>query len=102
LAIGDCRLKIGPLELERLFSRTAAIVLEYHADGRMAINNQPVTVAELHDRLSALFRERSDKTLFVMGDSGLAYGTIIEAIDIAKGAGVDKVGIVTESMRRQK
>jgi len=78
----------------------SAIVLEYHADGRMAINNQPVTIAGLHDRLSGLFRERSDKTLFVMGDSGLAYGKIIEAIDIAKGAGVDKVGIVTESMRR--
>jgi biopolymer transport protein TolR len=77
------------------------IVLEYEADGRMAINKQPVTLPELHGRLEALYRDRTDKTLFVMGDSRLAYRHIIEAIDIAKGAGVDRVGIVTESMRKQ-
>ena len=37
-----------------------------------------------------------------MGDGRLPYGRIVEAIDIAKGAGVDKVGIVTESMRRAR
>ena len=77
------------------------IVLHYEADGRLAINHQPVLMTELHERLSALFRDRSDKTLYVMGDSRLRYGLIVEAIDIAKGAGVEKVGIVTESMRRR-
>ena len=51
---------------------------------------------------TALYRERTDKTLYVMGDGVLPYGRIVEAIDIAKGAGVDKVGIVTESMRRAR
>ena len=77
-----------------------AIVLEYHADGKLALNSQPVALTELHERLAALYRERTDKTLYVMGDGALPYGRIVEAIDIAKGAGVDKVGIVTESMRR--
>jgi biopolymer transport protein TolR len=77
-----------------------AIVLEYSADSRMALNSQPVTVTELHDRLTTVFRDRTEKTLFVMADGALPYGRIIEAIDIAKGAGVEKVGIVTESMRR--
>ena len=76
------------------------IVLEYEADGRIAINKQPVALTDLHDRLAALYRDRTDKTLFVMGDSRLPYRRIIEAIDIAKGAGVDRVGIVTESMRK--
>jgi biopolymer transport protein TolR len=77
------------------------VVLEYAADGRMTINQQPVQIADLQDRLTALYRDRRDKTLFVMGDGSLRYGSIVEAIDIAKGAGVDKVGIVTESMRRK-
>jgi biopolymer transport protein ExbD len=77
------------------------VVLEYAADGRMTINQQPVQIADLQDRLTALYRDRRDKTLFVMGDGSLRYGSIVEAIDIAKGAGVDKVGIVTESMRRR-
>ena len=38
--------------------------------------------------------------MFIMGAGTLAYGDIIEVIDVAKGAGVEKVGIVTEGMRR--
>jgi len=76
------------------------IVLEYGPDATLAINHQPVLLSELHDRLSAIFRDRGDKTLYVMADGRLRYGLIIEAIDIAKGAGVEKVGIVTESMRK--
>ena len=76
------------------------IVLEYTAEGRMAINQRPVTLNDLRARLSALYATRSDKTLYVMGDGSLRYGRIVEAIDVAKGAGVTRVGIVTESMRR--
>jgi biopolymer transport protein TolR len=77
------------------------VVLEYEADGTITINKQRVPVKELQTRLEAVYRERRDKTLFVMGDGRLPYGRIVEAIDAAKGAGVDKVGIVTESMRRK-
>jgi biopolymer transport protein ExbD len=77
----------------------ATIVLEYGADGRMAINHQPVAPNDLQARLAALYATRRDKTLYVMGDGRLPYGRIVEAIDIARGAGVDRVGIVTESMR---
>jgi biopolymer transport protein TolR len=76
-----------------------SIVLQYEADGRLAVNNQPIALADLQARLSEIFRDRSDKTLFVMGDGRLPYGRIVEAIDIAKGAGVDRVGIITASMR---
>jgi biopolymer transport protein ExbD len=76
------------------------IVLEYEADGRIAINKQPVALQDLSSKLTALYQGRTDKTLFVMGDPSLRYGRIVEAIDIAKGAGVARVGIVTERMRR--
>ena len=78
-----------------------AIVLDYGADGRLAINHQPVTLGELASRLDAVFRGRSDKTLFLIGDGRLSYGRIVEVIDAAKGVGVERVGIVTESMRGQ-
>ena len=77
-------------------------MLEYEADGRIAINKQPVALGDLQARLEALYRDRSDKTLYVTGDGTLPYGRIVSAIDAAKGAGVDKVGIITESMRRQQ
>jgi biopolymer transport protein ExbD len=78
----------------------SSIVLEYSADGTLAINHQAVALNELQARLGALYATRSDKTLYVMGDGSLPYGRIVEAIDAAKGAGVTRVGIVTENMRQ--
>jgi biopolymer transport protein TolR len=76
------------------------IVLEYTADRRIAINKQDVTVNQLETRLRNIFEQRSDKTMFIVGDPSLKYRDIVDVIDAAKGAGVEKVGIVTEGMRR--
>ena len=76
------------------------IVVEYTADRRIAVNKQDVTIVQLGTRLRNIFEQRSDKTMFIVGDPSLRYGEIIEVIDAAKGAGVEKVGIVTEGMRR--
>jgi biopolymer transport protein ExbD len=76
------------------------IVIEYTADRKIAINKQDVTVQELEDRLRRIYEERKDKTLFIAADGTLRYGDIVEVIDAAKGAGVEKVGIITEGMRR--
>ena len=76
------------------------IVLEYSADKKISVNKQDVTVTELEERLRTIFEQRKDKTMFIAGAPNLRYGNIIEVIDAAKGAGVEKVGIVTEGMRR--
>lgn len=76
------------------------IVLEYTADRRISVNKQDVTVQELESRLRTIFETRKDKTMFIAGAGSLRYGDIVEVIDAAKGAGVEKVGIVTEAMRR--
>jgi len=76
------------------------IVLEYSADKRISINKQDVTLQELEDRLRTIYEERKDKTMFIAGAGALRYGDIVAVIDAAKGAGVEKVGIVTEGMRR--
>ena len=76
------------------------IVLEYTADRRIAINKQDVSVVQLETRLRNIFEQRSDKTMFIVGDGSLKYKDIVDVIDAAKGAGVEKVGIVTDGMRR--
>jgi biopolymer transport protein TolR len=77
------------------------IVLEYTHDKRLSINKQEVAPADLADRLRTLFDSRTDKTMFLMAAGSLRYGDIVGVIDAAKGAGVTRVGIVTERMRRQ-
>jgi biopolymer transport protein TolR len=76
------------------------IVLEYSGDRRISINKQDVSVDDLEDRLRTIFEERKDKTMFIAAAGNLRYGDIVAVIDAAKGAGVEKVGIVTEGMRR--
>ena len=79
---------------------TSQIVLEYTADRRISVNKQDVTVRDLSNRLRNIFEQRKDKTMFIAADGRLRYGEIVDVIDAAKGAGVEKVGIVTEGMRR--
>ena len=77
------------------------IVVEYTADRKLSLNQTPLALAALEPRLREIYADRRDKTLYVMGDAKLRYGDIVSVIDAAKGAGVQKVGIVTASMRSQ-
>jgi biopolymer transport protein TolR len=76
------------------------IMVEYFGDKRIEINHQPVTLAELEERLREIYRQRVNKTLYIAGDGALRYGEIVAVIDASRGAGVNRVGIITEGMRR--
>ena len=77
------------------------IVLEYTADKSIAVNKQLVTLQNLESFLRDTFETRKEKTMFIVGDPSLRYGDIVSVIDAAKGAGVEKVGIVTTGMRNE-
>jgi biopolymer transport protein ExbD/biopolymer transport protein TolR len=77
----------------------AAIVAEFGADRRLRINREEIALADAGVRLRDLFGSRRDKTLFVIGDGSVRYGEIVAIIDVATGAGVERIGIVTEAMR---
>ncbi len=78
------------------------IVAEYTADRRLTINQQEVSVQDALARFREVFAARRDKTLFVIGAPSVRYGEIMAIIDAATGAGVNRIGIVTEEMRRGK
>jgi biopolymer transport protein TolR len=91
-----------PLEVNKPETKAPQdqIVLEYNADRSIAVNKQAVQLSALESRLRDIFESRREKMMFIVGDPSLKYGDIIQVIDAAKGAGVEKVGIVTEGMRR--
>jgi biopolymer transport protein ExbD len=76
------------------------IVVEYTADKHISVNKQDVTIGDLENRLRDIFEERKDKTMFISGAETLRYGDVMAVIDAARGAGVEKVGIVTAGMRK--
>ena len=91
-----------PLEVnsKQLPKESTQIVAEYSADHRLVINKVVVPIANVEAELRTLFEARSDKTLFLVGDSKVRYGEIVVIIDAAIGVGV-KVAIVTEGMKRE-
>ena len=77
------------------------IVADYTSDHRLTINKQEVLIADAQTKLRELFEARKDKTLFIIGAGSVKYGEIMAIIDAAAGAGVEKVGIVTDGMRQE-
>ena len=92
-----------PAETKRTTDVTpdvSQIMLTYTADKKITINNQDVTLSGLEKKLRDIYEQRKDKKMFVSGAGNLRYKEIIEVIDAARAAGVDKVGIVTEGMKK--
>jgi biopolymer transport protein ExbD len=79
---------------------TNQIVLDITADRTITVNKQVIGLTQLPDFLRTTFESRREKTMFIIGDGSLRYADIIAVIDAAKGAGVEKVGIVTDGMRK--
>jgi biopolymer transport protein TolR len=65
----------------------------------LSVNKSPVaTIDELENRLKDIYQARSDKTIFVRAAGSVAYGRVVEAMDAAKAAGVERIGIISERM----
>src|SRR5690349_23713020 len=71
------------------------LVLRIQKDRSMDINSQPVEIADLENRLRILFAVRPDGVLFVQGAGELDFADVATAIDAARGAGVDRIGLLT-------
>ena len=67
-------------------------------ENAILINKNPVGLNELGSRLRDVFQTRSDKTMFVQASGKVPYGDVVEAMDIARGAGVERIGIISEQM----
>jgi len=73
--------------------RTVVIVID--KDHNLQINSEPVVEANLQNRLEEIFKTRAERVVFVKGDPGLEFRYVARAIDIAHGAGIDRVGLMT-------
>jgi biopolymer transport protein TolR len=73
--------------------RTVVIIIE--KDRKIMLNTEPVTEDRLGTRLEEVFKTRAERVVFVKGDPDLEFRDVARAIDIAKGAGIDKVGLMT-------
>ena len=76
--------------------RTVVIIID--KDRKMMINTEQTDENRLGARLQDVFKTRAEKVVFVKGDPSLEFRDVAKAIDIAKGAGIDKIGLMTAKM----
>jgi biopolymer transport protein TolR len=80
--------------------RTVVIVID--AQGNVKINQTDAAWDKLGDQLVDIFKTRAEKVVFVKGDKDLEFQKVAQAIDIAHGAGIDKVGLMTPKVEEGK
>jgi len=78
------------------------VVISIDKTGTIKVNQDVYELRYLGDELESIFKTRNDRTAFVNADPDLLYKDVVEVIDVAKGAGVDKVGLMTEQIQAGK
>lgn len=74
------------------------VVIQINRDKSILINTEPTDENRLGSRLEEIFKTRAERVVFVKGDPDLEFQIVARAIDIAKGAGIDKVGLMTKGV----
>jgi biopolymer transport protein ExbD len=81
---------------DEAISRT--IVVSVDQAGHLKINQEDTTIEALGPRLEEIFKTRNERVMFVKGDPNVEFGAVAQVIDIAKGAGIDKIGLITKAI----
>ena len=74
------------------------VVVSVNADRSIMINRDPSSLTTLEENLRDIFKTRAERVMFVRGAPALDYQDVARIIDIGKGAGVDKIGLLTEQI----
>jgi biopolymer transport protein ExbD len=74
------------------------VVVSVNRDRSILVNRDPENLGTLEDRLRDIFKARAERVMFVRGHPDLDFQDVAQIIDIGKGAGVDKIGLLTEEL----
>ncbi len=72
------------------------IILTLEKDLSLKINAEPIDINMLETRLREIYQTRQDKTIFIRADESTAYKDVLKIIDMAKGAGIEVLGVIPE------
>jgi len=75
------------------------LVLTVRSDGTLDLNQEAVERANLPARLAQVFKIRGDRVIFVRGEGNLEFGQVAQVMDVARGAGMNRVALMTTPLR---
>jgi biopolymer transport protein ExbD len=74
------------------------VVVQVNQNNKLKINNEDTNWDQLGPRIEQIFKDRAEKVAFVKGDNDVMFMDVARAIDIMRGAGIDKVGLITAKL----
>jgi biopolymer transport protein TolR len=93
------RLDLPQAEGARSGEAPESVALVIDAQGRIFLNDQPVTPELLRERLQQQARRKPDTEVQLRADASIAYGRVVEVMGLASQAGLSRVGFVAEAPR---
>jgi len=72
------------------------IVLTVQKNDVILVNKDPMELRMLTEELRRVYSTRQDKTVFIRAEAKLPLSKVVEVMDIARGAGIDVIGLIPE------
>ncbi len=88
-------------ETKALPSQEETVVVSIEKSGRLFINSSEVSNEELRSKLMTMFANRSKKEVFLKADRDVPYGEVVRTMAEIKGAGIERLGMITEPTQRK-
>ncbi|MRR56400.1 MAG: protein TolR [Deltaproteobacteria bacterium] len=77
------------------------VVVSVDRSGRVFINSAETSHSELTGKLAAIFESRDKKEVFLKADTDVPYGEVVKTMAEIKGAGIERLGMMTEPGREK-
>jgi biopolymer transport protein TolR len=88
-------------DAKALAPKEETVVVTLEKSGRTTINAREIAPSELKERLVSMFANRTKKEVFLKADSSVPYGDVVRVMAEIKGAGIERLGMVTESAQHK-
>jgi biopolymer transport protein TolR len=83
-------------ETKAMTTLEETVVVTVDKSGKVFLNKDEIPPSDLRNRLTTMFAAREKKEVFLKADAGVPYGEVVKAMADIKGAGIERLGMVTE------
>lgn len=88
-------------ETKALPSQEESVIVSMERSGRIFINSSEIPAGDLRAKLSDMFANRTKKEVYLKADKDVPYGEVVKTMADIKGAGIERLGMVTEPSQRK-
>jgi biopolymer transport protein TolR len=94
------KVNLPETETKSIKSKDEPLVLSITKEKQIYIENYKIEISNLNEKLEKIFSNRKEKEIFLESDKDVPYGFVIKVMSHVKAAGITRVGMITEPLRK--